>query len=93
MYRGRDAQITAIGETDLIHRQMTGKWLANSIKKKLDCLIITDVSIKKFPKAEPKESGKEKRKEREEKTQNIFSFEIVLATQNASSYTRKEFFN
>lgn len=51
------------------------------------------IPLKKNLKVEPKESGKEKRKEREEKTQKIFSFEIVLATQNASSYTRKEFFN
>ena len=50
MYRWRDThKMTAIGKTDLIHTQMTSKFHWKT------CLIITDASIKKFPKTEPKE--------------------------------------
>ena len=49
MYRWRDTQITVTGKTDLIHTQMTSKFHLKT------CLIITDASIKKVPKAEPKE--------------------------------------
>ena len=64
---------------------MTGKFHLKA------CLIITDASIKKFPKAEPKEKeGRRNEKNRKRKRKRFSLLEMFLLPQKVYSHARKK---